>query len=414
MRLLFLTWDGPGTTYHETLFVPLLARARRSYDRIALLQLTWGATQRSARISRLAKEHDLSFQAWEVPRGVGKLFAPLVLVRTSLWMARGVGRGRFDTIMARSTLPAAVTLLAALLSRRRFSFIFDADGLEADEKVEFGSWRQGGVAYRCFTIVERAAVRRSDIVLVRTARAAQILAARADVPLDRFLVVSNGKDESQYVPVARAERDRIRAAMEIPAGAPLVAYVGSIGPQYRLEQMVETFDAVRRRSPDARLLLLTPRQHHEQVRAACAELPGGSVTIKEALPAEVPSYLGVADLGLAYRSSTLSQQAVAPIKVGEYLLCGVPVVYTEGVGDLDRLARQRSVLSVANAGDPERVARWFVDEVLPHRNQVREEARMLGVAEFSIRRGASDYRRAFDLVGKSEQHRRPPTISETA
>jgi glycosyltransferase involved in cell wall biosynthesis len=414
MKLLFLTWDGPGTTYHETLFLPLLARARRSRDRIVLLQLTWGSAQRSARIERLAESQDMSYRSFKVPRGAAKLLAPLVLARASLWMATEIRRGRIDTIMARSTLPAAVTLLAGLLARQRFSFIFDADGLEADEKVEFGSWHRGGVAYRLFLAVERAAVRRCDVVLVRTAGAAQILARRAQVSLDRFRVVSNGKDESQYSLVSNDERDRTRAVLGIPVGAPILVYVGSIGPQYRLQQMVASFAAVRNLRPDARLLLLTPGQHHEQIRAACAELPGGSVMIKEVLPAEVPGYLALADLGLALRASTLSQRAVAPIKVGEYLLTGVPVVYTGGVGDLDRLAAERPMLSVDDAGEPEKIARWLVEEILPHRDEVRKEARRLGIAEFSIDQGAADYRRAFEVIEKRARSRRPPTLRETA
>lgn len=52
-------------------------------------------------------------------------------------------------------------------------------------------------------------------------------------------------------------------------------------------------------------------------------------------PHDVRAELGAADLALAFREPSFSQCAVAPIKVGEYLLAGLPVVANLGVGDLE-------------------------------------------------------------------------------
>src|SRR5690606_35943047 len=50
------------------------------------------------------------------------------------------------------------------------------------------------------------------------------------------------------------------------------------------------------------------------------------IVLKKVNSEEVPSYLNAADLGFALRQPKFSMQGVAPIKLGEYLLCGLPVI----------------------------------------------------------------------------------------
>jgi glycosyltransferase involved in cell wall biosynthesis len=405
MNLLFITWDGPGTTYHETLFIPLLARARRSQEFTYLLQLTWGDQSRGERIRRLAQAQGLHYDALNVPRGRCSLFMPFVLLWASVRIAALVRRGDIDTLMPRSTIPALCALLARRLASDKCHLIFDADGLEADEKVEFGGWRRGGLRHRLFASVERSAVRRADVVLVRTSRAAAILQERTGVPGDRFVIVCNGKDPRVYCPRDEEERRRVRANLGFSAAAPVVVYVGSIGPQYRLEQMADTFRSILAIQPEARWLVITPQSNHARVRTMCRGLPDGTVTILEADSDLVPRLLCVADLGLAFRSPTLSQQAVAPIKLGEYLLCGVPVAYTKRVGDLDSLQDQPPAFAIEDAdpGAGRKVATWFSSEVLDDRAHVRAEARALGESLFTLERGARDYRSAFDRTSATDE-----------
>ncbi len=54
---------------------------------------------------------------------------------------------------------------------------------------------------------------------------------------------------------------------------------------------------------------------------------------------EVPFYLNAADVAFALRQPTFSMQGVAPIKLGEYLLCGLPVIASKGIGDTDDILK---------------------------------------------------------------------------
>ena len=64
---------------------------------------------------------------------------------------------------------------------------------------------------------------------------------------------------------------------------------------------------------------------------------------REASREEMPGYLSAAQAGLSFRLETASQRACSPIKNGEYLACGLPVVSTPGAGDYSALVVREKV-----------------------------------------------------------------------
>lgn len=247
-------------------------------------------------------------------------------------------------------------------------------------------------------------VRASASVIVRTERAREILLSRANegingpqVTSDRFHVVTNGRDERLFTPGDAAARLQVRQELGIDPGSPLIVYAGSVGPQYRFEDMGAFVAAVQRRRPDARLLVLSGSP--EQARAALAVSHprlAEQATVMAVPPAEVPRYLASADLGIAYRKTSFSTQAVAPIKLSEYLLCGLPVVGTAAIGDT-RLAVEAGMFLDDQSGT-EAAAAWFLDGILTDREAARNRARATGVASFSISQSAASYLRALQSM----------------
>lgn len=401
MRLIFVTWDGPGTAYHEALFVPLLEGVLAEGDTLALLQFTWGDAERSRRLERLTRDRGITYHRVEVRRGAGALFFPIALWRGLWWIRDRIAAGAADTVMARSIIPGGLVTFLRRCSRRGFTFVYDADGLSADERADFAGWSRSGLRYRLFRRLERAAVRNADLCLTRTRRAAAILRDRSRKSPDRFAVVINGKDASEFRPSDTTERSDVRRRLDVPLEAPLVIYAGSIGPQYEPELMLRTFAAIRAEECSAQFLILTHRRNHEPMHRLAQELNAGDIMVREAQPDEVGRYLGASDLGLAFRTPTLSQAGVAPIKVAEYLLCGLPVAYRCGVGDLDDQLSEEVGFAVAGAEDQDArlIAHWFL-EILrePGRDAIRERARSLGLACFSLSAGVASYRSALDSI----------------
>ncbi len=58
---------------------------------------------------------------------------------------------------------------------------------------------------------------------------------------------------------------------------------------------------------------------------------------------ELPEYLTAANVGLLFVRPSPSRTACSPVKNGEYLACGLPVVTPADIGDYSRLIDKRNV-----------------------------------------------------------------------
>lgn len=302
-----------------------------------------------------------------------------------------------DLVLSRSTLPALSSLLALRGSNK--DLVFDADGLPLDERVDFAGQSPSSLVYRVLRDVEAQAVRRAKVVLTRSHQAASILQARAGAGTfqEKFHVVSNGRDSTLFSPSLEIDRYNVKKQLGIDIDAPLIVYAGSLGPQYCPDFMLSLFKLIRESRPDAHFLVLTgsPEVMNDLVVGNDEEL-SSFMTVMRVDANEVPHWLAASDLGLAFREPTFSMQGVAPIKLGEYLLCGVPVVATRGVGDSHFIDSQAGFL-VDNGHEKNlaSISDWFINEVLPKRDDFRAHCRSVGVAHFSLESSVEAYRKAF-------------------
>jgi glycosyltransferase involved in cell wall biosynthesis len=277
--------------------------------------------------------------------------------------------------------------------------IYDSDGFDIDERVDFAGLSSSSFSYRLMRDIESQAVRDAARVVIRTESARPILIARAGPPVDegRFQVVTNGRDENVFHPHSPADRARARQEIGVDADAPLIAYVGTIGHRQRTEQVGQLALALRRLRPDTRLLVLTgsPEEARLLLIEPMREL-AELTTIMRVPAGDVARYLAAADVGTAQVHKSFSTQGISPLKTAEYLLCGVPVVGTSGVG-LNNRALEAGTLFDEAAG-PEAAAGWIQQSVLANREEFRIRARAVGVEHFSLTRSVADYRRAMEAV----------------
>jgi glycosyltransferase involved in cell wall biosynthesis len=288
-------------------------------------------------------------------------------------------------LLFRSILPAAMALLAA--PGAAYALVFESDGLPADERVEFAGWSPTGPTYRAWRAIEARAARTASVVVTRTEAAKSILAERGGPAtlLDKIFVIPNSRDPAVFGAGSDALRADVRAEWGISRAAPCVLYAGSIGPQYHLDEMVSFFGRVSALRPDARLVLLTTAGEAARSALARAGVPDGRAIVRSVPPSEVARHIAAADLGLALRTPTFSQRAVSPVKVAEYLLCGVPALSTP-VGDLSKQLEASAGLLISEPcpAELDRGAAWFAGPVLLHREAFRAQCREVGLRHFAL------------------------------
>lgn len=407
LRALFLTWDGADQTYLESLFFPIFARLRGLGIDVHVLQFTWAAAEELRRTREAAAELGIAYLSHATSRGLGGLSQAAAIARGAGLVARYAREQDIQLLFPRSLLPAAMSLLAAkLLSGARI--VFDADGLMADERVDFAGWSPHRPQYRTLREVEARALRAASAVITRTRAAKTILATRAGVFCDarKIFVIPNAKDDSVFRPGTAETRQSVRERLGVPRQAPWLVYTGSIGPQYLPDKLLAVFAALRRRSAEARLLLLTFQVEHMRELLRSQGLSPDGITIQRATPSEIPALLAAADLGLSLRKQSFSQRAICPIKVAEYLQCGLPVLASR-VGDLaEQLADRRVAYLLDDESDAalQSAADWLLDVVMPEREELRERCRQLGVSTFGLDSCARAYQAAFErAAGAGEE-----------
>lgn len=400
MKLLYVTWDAPNSNYLESLFFPIFERLGRQGVQSHVVQFSWDLKTFSQSTVQSAKQRGIGYTVFTVPRQPLVLATGAAITLGAVAVARVARQVGADVVMPRSHIPAAIALAAAsFLPAVRL--IWDSDGLMPDERADFGGWSRDGVVYRAFLRLERAAVRRAERVMTRTERASALLAERSGVASDRFITVPNGKDMTEFSPGTPLERAQARHELGATEEAPLLTHVGSLGPQYQPQEMLELFTLIRARLPGARLLLLTAAASQARALFLQSSLPPEAVIVRTVAPSAVPGLLRACDGGIALRRPSLSQQAVSPIKIAEYLLCGVPVLANRGVGDLDVHLADSDAASLADDLSPaslQRVASEFVERLWPQRESVRLRCRALGERRYSLEACADGYARALGLT----------------
>jgi glycosyltransferase involved in cell wall biosynthesis len=252
--------------------------------------------------------------------------------------ARAVMRHRPRIIHTRTSAPAAIGLMLARLSRRRF--LYDADSELSEEYVDGAYWPRGGLRHRLLAATERVCRRHADAIVVLTDRLRDDFVRRGVRSPITVIPCCVDVHRFRFDPALRSAR---RRQLNVESGKVLV-YVGKTGPRYLVDDTMLLAKAIARRVRDVRLLVVTHEEaaSFEAVARRCGFDPS-LLTVCRAAPADVPGWLSAADAGMALVRNTPSERGSSPIKISEYLASGLPVAITPAIGDMSAAVEHESL-----------------------------------------------------------------------
>lgn len=332
-KVLFICWDAHHVTYLEGLFLPIFERLAKMGFEFHVIQFSWASPEKVAHIGRVCKEKSICYLHVPVALSRMAVFGKFVaLLRGPGIISRYVASHQIDIVIPRSTMPARM-VLSMVRSIPDCKIVFDADGLPIEERVELAGLKPGSFRFRALKGIERRMVHRADRILTRTKKAATILGSQHGInSMDKFFVVRNGRDGATFKKASTEEIAACKAGLGIPEDALVLVYCGSLGPQYGLEEMTYVHRRVMEWNSKAYLLLVITNPEY----AATSTLTSTPQVIVKSVPfREVPLLLSISHVALAIREPLYSMQGVAPIKIGEYLLTGLPVIASAGIGDTE-------------------------------------------------------------------------------
>lgn len=151
------------------------------------------------------------------------------------------------------------------------------------------------------------------------------LARTWDVDPSKIVVMANGVDLERF----RPDYDPAPIRAEWGLGdAPVVGFVGGFQHWHGLDKLVESFSAVRRAIPNARLLLVGDGRARQALDEKIAqEKLGPAVTITGLLPQErIPEMLSAMDIAVLPYPQLPREMWFSPLKLYEYMAAGKAIV----------------------------------------------------------------------------------------
>jgi glycosyltransferase involved in cell wall biosynthesis len=291
-------------------------------------------------------------------------------------------------------MPAAVGL--ALKRRLCLPLLFDMRAFWPDERVEGGSWNLANplfrAVYRYFKRLESALLRTSDAIVSLTEAGKAELLRRPELAgrADRVSVIPCCVDFDHFPLATPAIRAAVRSELGISPETSVLAYLGSLGGNYMLGEMLDLFELYARDHPGAVFLFVTQGDADAIRRAASSQgIDAGRLVICAAGRDEVPRLLAAADLGVAFKQPTYSAAECSPTKLGEMLAVGLPVIVNAGVGDVAPIIAETYGGAVVHSFDGESYAGAFRDigKDCTSPNERRERALRI----YDVRSGVAAY-----------------------
>jgi hypothetical protein len=91
------------------------------------------------------------------------------------------------------------------------------------------------------------------------------------------------------------------------------------------------------------LIFLTKKIEQAKKEIEILNLDTSCVYVTSALPQELKGYFQLASAAFVLREDNIVNQVASPVKVGEYLGCGLPLIYTKHIGVIQDLLQSKNI-----------------------------------------------------------------------
>ncbi len=279
--------------------------------------------------------HTPLFRSSVLPKRIDRLLKPSFIWRR---LEKSVTVSLPDLIHCRSYMPLSAVLKVS--RKYKIPFVFDMRGFWIDQRIEGGQWKQSSVFWRNvikhFRNLESEAIEHASTIVVLTQEAREEVLAHPSyrhAPVE-VIPCSVDQDVFRYEPELRAA---VRKKLGFRSNEIVLTFLGASSPLYRTDVAYRLFGALKRRGVSVKLLFLGDHDlegHRENAARYNVRLSPFDLVCKKVPHNVVPEYLNASDFGLSFIIQSFSSKGVSATKVGEYMSCGLPVIGSDGVGDI--------------------------------------------------------------------------------
>lgn len=296
---------------------------------------------------------------------------------------------RIKIIHARSNIPIAIGYV--LKSVVPVKLLYDRRGIMGEDHTEHSGWKKGGYLYRLATWFEKRAIRKSDAIVVLTHKANTLL--RESINSDKDILIKTIPCCIDLNLFKYADSQNLKDEIGL-SGKFVLIYSGSVGTYNLLNEMFDLFKEALELIPNAHFLILTQNKDTVvNLMTQREDIDKDKVTVTYAPHERLHSFLSIGDVGLVFRRTSPTAIAASPTKFGEYLACGLPVISTPQIGDLEDIINLNRIGVVLNGhGKSEyKEAISKILSLLTEKDEIKKRCRKVAEEIFALEHGGYAY-----------------------
>jgi glycosyltransferase involved in cell wall biosynthesis len=341
-HILYLSYDGMTDPLGQSQVLPYLINLSKRGCKIDLISFEksdrWD--ELSKEIDSLCEENNINWLPQTYLKNPPIISTFLDIKKMKKEAQRILSVTPNCIVHARSYIPG----LVALGCKKNFGskFLFDMRGFWADERVDGGIWNLKNPLYKFiyswFKKKEIVLLKKSDHIISLTHKAKSEIINKFKLEESKISVIPCCADLDHF----SSERlEKEKPVLTLPTKNKVVGYLGSIGTWYLLDEMLDYFLVYLKAEENSTFLFVTKEDPKIITKAAVSKgIQLDKILIVKATYAEVPSYLKLMDFLLCFIKPAYSKMASSPVKQGEAMAMGVPIICNAGVGDSDKLVTE--------------------------------------------------------------------------
>ena len=324
------------------------------------------------------------------PPLISKFYDNYILMKTARQLYK---KNRYDFIHCRSYIAASAGLM--LYKKYAVPYLFDMRGLWPDEKRDGGSWKQGNIfwdsVFNYYKKKEKVLFTNAEqIISLTQAGKTELLSWNYLAHKKNISVIPCCADIEKFAITSSEKKMVSRNLQGISNKSLVVSYLGSLGAWYMIDEMLTLFYQIKLKYNHAIFLILTNSSHSIVLdRLKIFKISGESVIIKTVSYSEVPSYMYASDCSISFIKPTYSKTASSPVKVGEILCMGIPLI-SNAVGDSEILLLENE-FGVLIKDFSEKTFNKVVENIEENINIEPQKIRKAALKIFSLDEGVKKY-----------------------
>lgn len=231
-------------------------------------------------------------------------------------------------------------IISRILRLKLMVFCFEPHSLYMKE---FGIWSEQSLKYKILSKVEHLQATRANYVTGPTIHTIDLLKQwNSQAKLFRVPI----SVDTEKFTFSEHDRQRIRKQYKIPEDRYAMLYLGKFNGIYYNEQEVAAFcKRLVDFNPQIFIFTISPTPSEDIEKAYLeAGLASSDFLVLNKIPyQEIEGYISACDMGIVAIPPLDSQKYRTPVKIGNYLACGIPFLLNRGIADDDIMAEEENV-----------------------------------------------------------------------